>query len=349
MPRASNGALTEWVRLPTLLRAHPRLADPRARWGILFLLAVAFPLVVPNRYYVDVAALTGLYVMLGLGLNIVVGYAGLLDLGYVAFYAIGAYTSAILSKHFEWSFWATIPVAAGGAALSGVLLGLPVLRLRGDYLAMVTLGFGEIVRIVLNNLEFTGGPNGIISIPRPRLGEFVLKDPAHFYYLILAFCILTIFAVGRLRDSRIGRAWTCIREDELAAEMSGISLLQLKILAFALGATWSGFAGAIFAAKMRLVAPESFTWVESFIILCIVVVGGMGSIPGIVIGAAAMIVLPEMLRGFSQYRMLVFGGALVLMMLFRPEGLLPGTSRRRPRAVAPAPGARGPAREADPA
>jgi branched-chain amino acid transport system permease protein len=331
LPRASNGTLAAWTRWPALLWDQAWLGDRRVRWGILLVVAVAFPLVVQNRYYVDVAALTGLYVMLGLGLNIVVGYAGLLDLGYVAFYAIGAYTTAILSKTFGWSFWATIPVSASAAAVSGVLLGLPVLRMRGDYLAMVTLGFGEIVRIVLNNLEFTGGPNGIIAIPRPRLGDFVIKEPVHFYYLILAFCVLAIIAVARLRSSRIGRAWTYIREDELAAEMSGISLLQLKLLAFAMGATWSGFAGAIFAAKMRLVAPESFTWVESFIILCIVVVGGMGSIPGVAAGAAAMIVLPEVLRGFSQYRMFAFGAALVLMMLFRPQGLLPVTADGRAR------------------
>lgn len=309
-------------------------ADRRVRWVVGLALALAFPLVVRNRYYVDVAALTGLYVMLGLGLNVVVGYAGLLDLGYVAFYAIGAYTTAILTKLFGWDFWLTIPVSACLATLSGVLLGIPVLRLRGDYLAMVTLGFGEIVRIILNNLEITGGPNGIIAIPRPRIGEFVIKDPMHFYYLILAFCVLTIVAVGRLQESRIGRAWTCIREDELAAEMTGISVLHLKLLAFALGATWSGFAGSIFAVKMRLVAPESFTWVESFIILCIVVVGGMGSIPGVTVGAAAMIVLPEVLRGFAQYRMLVFGGVLVLLMLFRPQGILPaGLGRRAPATV----------------
>src|SRR5262249_39551393 len=287
---AARGRVAGGPGGPPLLWDQPGLEDRRVRWGILLGLAMAFPLAVQNRYYVDVAALTGLYVMLGLGLNIVVGYAGLLDLGYVAFYAIGAYTTAILSKTFGWSFWATIPMSVCAAAAAGVLLGLPVLRMRGDYLAMVTLGFGEIVRIVLNNLEFTGGPNGIIAIPRPRLGDFVIKEPVHFYYLILTFCVLTIIAVARLRNSRIGRAWTYIREDELAAEMSGISLLHLKLLAFALGAMWSGFAGAIFAAKMRLVAPESFTWVESFIILCIVVVGGMGSIPGVAAGAAVMIV-----------------------------------------------------------
>jgi branched-chain amino acid transport system permease protein len=335
LPRASDGGAATLARLPARLRAHPWLADPRVRWGIVLILAVTFPLVFPNRYWVDVAALTGLYVMLGLGLNIVVGYAGLLDLGYVAFYAIGAYTTAILLTRFDWSFWAAIPVSACFATISGVLLGIPVLRLRGDYLAMVTLGFGEIVRIILNNLEVTGGPNGIISIPRPRLGDFVIKDPVHFYYLILVFCVLTVFAVGRLRDSRIGRAWTYVREDELAAEMSGISLLHMKLLAFALGATWSGFAGAIFAVKMRLVAPESFTWVESFIILCIVVVGGMGNVAGVAVGAAAMIVLPELLRGLSLYRMFVFGGVLVVMMLFRPQGLLPGTGRRRADAPVP--------------
>jgi branched-chain amino acid transport system permease protein len=331
LPRASDETLRwRWAR-PWDLR---HVIHPRARWAVALLLALAFPLVIPNRYAVDVAALTGLYVMLGLGLNIVVGYAGLLDLGYVAFYAIGAYTTALLTTTFDWSFWAAVPVSAGLATMAGVLLGVPVLRLRGDYLAMVTLGFGEIVRIVLNNLEFTGGPNGIIAIPRPRLGDFILKDPVHFYYLILAFSVLTIFAVGRLRDSRIGRAWTYIREDEMAAEMSGISLLRLKLLAFALGATWSGFAGSIFAAKMRIVAPESFTWVESFIILCVVVVGGMGSIPGVTVGAAVMIVMPELLRGFSHYRMFVFGAVLVLMMLFRPQGLVPATAGRQIRAPA---------------
>jgi branched-chain amino acid transport system permease protein len=336
--RASEGTPAAEVGPRARPLAESRLADHRVRWGAVLVLAVAFPLVVQNRYYVDVAALTGLYVMLGLGLNIVVGYAGLLDLGYVAFYAIGAYTTAVLTKLFGWSFWASIPVSACLASIAGVLLGIPVLRLRGDYLAMVTLGFGEIVRIILNNLEVTGGPNGIITIPRPHLGGLVLKDPIHFYYLILVFCVLTVFAVSRIRDSRIGRAWTYIREDELAAELSGISLLRLKLLAFALGATWSGFAGAIFAAKMRIVAPESFTWVESFIILCIVVVGGMGSIPGVTVGAAAMIVLPEILRGFSHYRMFVFGAALVLLMLFRPQGLIPASIGARPRRPAPTAG-----------
>ncbi len=337
MLRASDGTAAR--RAPAARGGRGRV-DRRIGRALLLALLLAFPLLIRNRYYVDVAALTGLYVMLGLGLNVVVGYAGLLDLGYVAFYAIGAYTTALLTKSLDWSFWAAIPVSAGFATVAGVLLGIPVLRLRGDYLAMVTLGFGEIVRIILNNLEVTGGPNGIISIPRPWLGEFVIKDPTHFYYLVLAFCLLTVAAVGRLRESRIGRAWTYIREDELAAQMSGISLLHLKLLAFALGATWSGFAGAIFAVKMRIVAPESFTWVESFIILCIVVVGGMGSISGVAVGAAAMIVLPEVLRGLAQYRMLVFGGVLVLMMLFRPEGLLPRRVGRRPAAAGePAAGA----------
>jgi branched-chain amino acid transport system permease protein len=320
------------------------LAGPAAPWRarlvpvLLLLAALLFPPLVQNPYYIDIAALAGLYVMLGLGLNVVIGYAGLLDLGYVAFYAIGAYTSALLARDAGWSFWATLPVAALFATGSGVLLGIPVLRLRGDYLAMVTLGFGEIVRIILSNLEFTGGPNGIMSIPRPQFFGVRLWQPTHFYYLILTFCLLTMWGVRRLDDSRIGRAWACLREDELAAEMTGIDVMKVKLLAFALGATWSGFAGAIFAAKMTLVAPESFTWMESFIILCVVVLGGMGSIPGVTVGAAVMIVVPEVLREFAHYRMFAFGAGLVLMMLFRPEGVLPRRPpRRRPVAVAARP------------
>jgi branched-chain amino acid transport system permease protein len=328
-----------------------RVADGRAGRVLLLAAILLFPPLVQNPYYVDIAALTGLYVMLGLGLNVVIGYAGLLDLGYVAFYAIGAYTSALLTREAGWSFWAALPVAALFATASGVLLGIPVLRLRGDYLAMVTLGFGEIVRIILSNLAFTGGPNGIMSIPRPYLFGLRLWQPVHFYYLILCFCLLTVWGVRRLDDSRIGRAWAYIREDELAAEMTGISVMKMKLLAFALGATWSGFAGAIFAAKMTLVAPESFTWMESFIVLCVVVLGGMGSIPGVVTGAAAMIVIPEVLREFAQYRMFLFGGGLVLMMLFRPEGMIPRRAQRRAVGLAAAaasgagvPGARSPAR-----
>lgn len=326
------------LRWTTLIPEMPGLN----RLGYFLLLAavLAFPVIVSNRYYVDIAALVGLYVMLGLGLNIVIGFAGLLDLGYVAFYGIGAYTSAILTRDLGWSFWTSLPFSVLFASLSGVLLGLPVLRLRGDYLAMVTLGFGEIVRIVLNNLEFTGGSQGFDSIPRPWLLGFRITDPAHFYYLILAFCVLTIWGVRRLDDSRIGRAWACIREDELAAEMTGISVMRTKLLAFAIGASWSGFAGAIFAAKMTFLAPESFTWMESSIILCIVVLGGMGSIPGVVLGAAIMVVLPETVRGFAEYRMLAVGIALVLVMHLRPQGFLPRRARRRALGAAvKAPGA----------
>lgn len=315
-----------------------RLGDLRRRLSgysgtppVLAALLLLF-LVVPlfqNDYYRDVLTLTGMYAVLALGLNIIVGQAGLLNLGYAAFYAVGAYTYAILSTRYGLPFWPGLLAGASVAAAFAVLVGLPTLRLRGDYFAIVTLGLGEITRIVLNNWDsLTGGPNGIANIGRPVIAGYVLSSPLDFYYLILAIAVVTVIAMRRLMTSRVGRAWIAIREDETAAEAMGINTYRLKMLAFMIGSAWAGCAGAFFAAKMAFVSPESFTFFESVIILCMVVLGGMGSIPGIILGAFLLIALPEFFREFMDYRMLAFGAALVAMMIFRPQGLL-GTAKTK--------------------
>jgi branched-chain amino acid transport system permease protein len=293
-----------------------------------------FALVFPFTFsmYQTNIMITGLiYVMLGLGLNIVVGLAGLLDLGYVAFYAVGAYSYALLNHHFGIGFWVALPIGAGVGVFFGILLGFPVLRLRGDYLAIVTLGFGEIIRLILENWnEFSFGPSGIANIPRPSLFGIDLSlenATIYLYYLMILLVLFTIFVVNRLQDSRIGRAWIALREDEVACEAMGIDRRKTKLTAFALGATWAGMAGVIFAAKTTFINPASFTIWESIIILCIVVLGGMGSIVGVILGAFVLILLPEYLRVFSEYRMLIFGGMLVLMMVFRPGGIVSDVRR----------------------
>lgn len=293
-------------------------------------LFVALLIIIPlfqNDYYRDVLTLTALYAVLALGLNLVVGQAGLLNLGYAAFYAIGAYTYAILSTRFGLAFWPGLAAGAAASAFMALLIGLSTLKLRGDYFAIVTLGLGEITRIVLNNSDrVTGGPNGIPGIGRPVLFGHTISAPLEQYYLILIIAIITVFAMGRLMASRIGRAWVAIREDEIAAEAMGINTFRLKLLAFVVGSAWAGLAGVFFAAKMAFVSPESFTFFESVLILCMVVLGGMGSIPGIILGAFLLVMLPELFREFADYRMLGFGAALVLMMIFRPQGLL-GTAK----------------------
>lgn len=305
---------------------------PTARQRVsLVVIVMGFLIVGPlgmNNYWVDVLTLAAIYIVLALGLNVVVGMAGLLDLGYISFYAIGAYSYALLSTQLGLSFWAALPLGGLTATAFGVALGVITLRLRGDYLAIVTLGFIQIVHLVLNNWDrVTNGPNGILNIGRPALGSFVFSRPIHFYYLILSIVLLTILAVNRLSRSRIGRAWIAIREDEVAAQAMGVDTTRLKILAFALGAFWAGIAGVFFAGKFAFVSPESFTFFESVIVLSMVVLGGMGSIPGVVLGALIVVILPEVLREFASYRMLVFGAALVLMMIFRPQGLI-GNPRR---------------------
>ncbi len=287
--------------------------------------ALIFPFVA-SHYQINIMTTALIYVMLGLGLNIEVGLAGLLDLGYVAFYAVGAYSYALLNYHFGLGFWTLLPVGALLAALAGILVGLPVLRLRGDYLAIVTLAFAEILRLVLENWnDFSFGPSGISNIPRPGLFGIPLtpeQSAVYMYFILIVLCLLTIFVIYRLQNSRIGRAWVAMREDELACQAMGIDKTKAKLAAFALGATWAGMAGVLFAAKTTFINPASFTFLESAMILSIVVLGGMGSIAGVIIAAFAIILLPEYLRAFSDYRMILFGAALILMMIFRPGGLM---------------------------
>jgi branched-chain amino acid transport system permease protein len=299
-------------------------------YSAIFLILLCFPLLF-SSYQVNIMTTALMYVVLGLGLNIVVGMAGLLDLGYVAFYAVGAYTYALLHLHFGLGFWVALPLGGLLGALFGILLGFPVLRLRGDYLAIVTLGFGEIIRLVLENWsEFSQGPSGISNIARPSLFGLALSPEAtitYLYYLMILMVMVTVFIVNRLQHSRIGRAWLALREDDIACQAMGIDKTRIKLTAFALGATWAGMAGVFFAAKTTFVNPASFTFLESAIILCIVVLGGMGSIVGVVVGALILILLPEYLRDFAEYRMLAFGAILVVMMIIRPQGLIASMRR----------------------
>ena len=299
-------------------------------YGILAM-AMIFPFLT-STYQVTVMTTVFLYIMLGLGLNIVVGLAGLLDLGYVAFYAVGAYSYALLSYHFGIDFWIALPMGALIGALFGILLGFPVLRLRGDYLAIVTLGFGEIIRLVLENWnDFSFGPSGIANIPRPSFFGMDLSlqnATTYIYFIMVGLVIFTIFVVNRLQHSRIGRAWIALREDEIACQAMGIDKTKTKLAAFALGATWAGMAGVIFAAKTTFINPASFTFLESAMILSIVVLGGMGSITGVIVGALILILLPEYLRAFSDFRMLIFGALMVLMMVFRPQGMISNARRK---------------------
>lgn len=286
---------------------------------------IAFPFIF-SMYQTNIMTTALIYVVVGLGLNIVVGLAGLLDLGYVAFYAVGAYSYALLNVHFGLGFWAVLPIGAGLGFLFGILLGFPVLHLRGDYLAIVTLGFGEIIRLILENWNaLSFGPSGIANIPRPGFFGVTLslqQATIYTYFLVLALALFTVFVVNRLKDSRIGRAWIALREDEIACQAMGIDKTKTKLTAFALGATWAGMGGVVFAAKTTFINPASFTFWESVIFLCVVVLGGMGSIIGVIFGALILILLPEYLRAFSEYRMLLFGAILVIMMVFRPGGII---------------------------
>jgi branched-chain amino acid transport system permease protein len=349
------------------------LTDRRWRWitwGAVALLLLALPFIteaVLGRSWVRIIAVALLFVMLALGLNIVVGFAGLLDLGYIAFFAVGAYSYALLaSPQFavHWPFMVLLPLGAAIAAVFGILLGAPTLRLRGDYLAIVTLGFGEIIRVFLNNLNrpvnITNGPQGITLIDPLQIGGFSLAQshtfagltfsPVHNYYFVFLVCaVLSIALSLRLQNSRIGRAWVAIRDDELAASAMGINTSNVKLLAFAMGATFGGVAGGLFASFQGFISPESFQLIDSIMVLCMVVLGGMGNVAGVALGAVLLTALPEALRYIgplqqrwfggvivdpADLRMLLFGLALVLMMLLRPEGLWP--ARRRPVAAIPA-------------
>ena len=346
----------------------------RSVWVVfvaLGILLAALPFLVDaglGKSWVRILDFTLLYIMLALGLNIVVGYAGLLDLGYIAFYAVGAYLYALLaSPHFglHLPFWALLPLGALVAGMFGVMLGAPTLRLRGDYLAIVTLGFGEIIRIFLTNLNapinITNGPQGVNMIDPISIGSFsfnqthsvfdiAIPGVYNYYYLFLALALLIIFISIRLQDSRIGRAWVAIREDEVAAEAMGINTRNVKLLAFAMGASFGGISGGLFAGFQGFISPESFNLMESVMILCMIVLGGMGNIPGVILGAVLLTIFPEALRyigDFEQYalgrivvdpadlRMLIFGIALILIMIYRPAGLIP--SKRRRRELVPEP------------
>ncbi|MCB1751221.1 MAG: branched-chain amino acid ABC transporter permease [Gammaproteobacteria bacterium] len=326
--RRAAGGIAEREPLIQVILREPKYLYPLS--AAVLLCSLIFPHLV-STYQTNILITALMYVMLGLGLNIVVGLAGLLDLGYVAFYAVGAYSYALLNYHFDVGFWMALPIGALLAAMFGVLLGFPVLRLRGDYLAIVTLGFGEIIRLILENWnEFSQGPSGISNIPRPGFFgvELSLESAIlYLYYIMIAMVIFTIFVVNRLQDSRIGRAWVALREDEIACQAMGIDKRKTKLTAFALGATWAGMVGVIFAAKTTFINPASFTFLESAIILCIVVLGGMGSIFGVIVGALVLILLPEYLRALSDYRMLAFGAVLVTMMIFRPQGVVANIRR----------------------
>lgn len=286
-----------------------------------------------SEYWIGVLARVGLYATLALGLNIVVGFAGLLDLGYVAFYGISSYVYAFLaSPHFDihLPFWIVLPITIIVAALCGVLLGAPVLRLRGDYLAIVTLGFGEITYILLINLDrpvnITNGVNGILSIDPPKIGGHTLTQNLEYYYLILVFLFLTLIISHRLNNSRIGWAWRAIRDDEIAAQAMGVNITVAKLQAFAIGASFAGISGSILASWQRSVFPENFLFYESVNILCMVILGGMGSLIGVILGAGILVILPEILREFSQYRLLLFGLLLMIFMIFKPQGLVEKSS-----------------------
>jgi branched-chain amino acid transport system permease protein len=340
------------IQMPDVMGRLGSLWDRTPKYGrwVAYLLLIGFALILPADAIgaimtpqADWASVLfypiGIYVLLAIGLNIVVGQAGLLDLGYVAFFAIGAYAMAIFATDHGWNFWEALPVGIIIAMAAGVILGTPTLRLRGDYLAIVTLGFGEIIRITANNLDWTGGPRGISPIPHPpSVREFEVFgitplrygviDARPYYYLLVVVIVVVIILVKRLEHSRVGRSWAAIREDEDAAELMGVPTFKFKIAAFVMGAAIGGSAGVLFAAQTTSITPVNFPFILSALILCAVVLGGSGNLVGVIAGAFLIAWLPERFREFADYRMLVFGGALVLMMIVRPEGLIPSQRRR---------------------
>lgn len=318
-------------------RALPQIV----RW-LMTVVFVAFLAILPmleipllNTPDTDFATLLfdkiGLYILMGIGLNVVVGKAGLLDLGFVAFFAIGAYTMAQIGTLLGWSVWVILPLGVVAAMVFGAVLGLPTLRLRGDYLAIVTLGFGEIIRITALNTDWLGASRGVNNIPWPSpIGPLDFEDildPRPFYWVLLAIIILVIYLLKRIDRSRVGRAWEAIREDEDAAELMGVQTLKYKLWAFAIGAGIGGAGGVMFATKVGFISPDNFPLTLSVMFIAIVVLGGSGNVPGVILGAIAIAYIPERLRGFSEYRVLAFGAALVIMMNLRPEGLLPRKAR----------------------
>jgi branched-chain amino acid transport system permease protein len=316
--------------------AVQRTTAKKASMVALAVLLLFLPLIL-GTYLTEVVDNVGIYILMGFGLNIVVGFAGLLDLGYVAFFAIGAYVMGILTSSgglggAHLNFWFALPIAVGAAVIAGLILGIPVLGMRGDYLAIVTLGFGEIIRVlVVSDLlkEYIGGAQGILQIPKPEIFGYALVQPQQSYYLILAGTVLAGYVSWRMRDSRAGRRWMAMREDEDVAEATGIHLISTKLLAFGMGAAFSGLAGAIFASRLGSVFPHSFQLLISINVLSLIIVGGIGSLPGVVVGALVLVGLPELLREFAEYRMLLYGALLIAMMLLRPEGLWPSPISKR--------------------
>jgi branched-chain amino acid transport system permease protein len=326
-------------RVQDRINSLPSRQQKALQWGGKWVLPALILLLLPllGSYPSEVLNEVSRFVLMGLGLNIVVGFAGLLDLGYVAFFAIGAYTMGVLTSPeiawlpFHLSFWGALPFAVLLSVLAGVILGIPVLGMRGDYLAIVTLGFGEIIRLIALSdwlKPYIGGSNGITLIKTPIIGPFNLNTPQSLYYVFVAGCLIVAFLSIRVKDSRLGRAWMAMREDEDVAEAMGIDLVRTKLMAFATGAAFAGLSGAIFASKLTSVYPHSMQLLISINVLCVIIVGGMGSIPGVVVGALFLVGLPEILREFAEYRLMLYGAALVLMMLLRPEGLLPEARRK---------------------
>jgi branched-chain amino acid transport system permease protein len=292
-------------------------------WAALAIALLA-PFLIATPYALNIMTTAAIFVLLASGLNIVVGYCGLLDLGYIAFMAVGAYTAGIVAKAFELPLIFTIPVVLVMTVLAGLIIGAPTLRLRSDYLAIVTLGFGEITRITANNLSITGGPSGIFGIPGMlKIGDFDLQQPAVFYYFTVLVVAALVLASARLLHSRLGRAWRFVREDEDAAEAMGIHTYRVKLMAYIFGAVWGGFGGILFAAHLSAVSPQSFVFLQSALVLMAVVLGGMGNMRGVLLGALVISLLPELLRDFAAYRYLAFGLLLVIVMVFRPQGFWP--------------------------
>jgi branched-chain amino acid transport system permease protein len=315
--RGLNISLKYSDSIPALVKRYHTTAA-----AILISLFAVCPLFI-NNYFIDVLIMAGIYSILAIGLNVIVGFTGLLNLGFAAFYACGAYTYALLNTKFGLGFWTCLPISAGFTSLIGLLLAVPALRLRGDYLAIVTLGFGEIMRLVLNNWDsLTHGPNGITGIGPPHLATISLADIRYYYYLVFVILLLSLAVIRRVEDSRFGRAWKAIKENEIAASAVGINVTKYKLFAFAFGTFWAGIAGILFAAKMQFVSPESFTFIESVLILSMVIIGGLGNTYGAVVGAFLLVLLPEALREVQLYRMLLLGIGLVFLMRFRPQGLL---------------------------
>ncbi|WP_407312546.1 branched-chain amino acid ABC transporter permease [Desulfosporosinus sp. SB140] len=304
------------------LRQRLKSRKTRGIFLTLLIIVVALMPLAANNYVEEVMTNTFFYVILALGLNIVIGYAGLVDLGYAAFFAVGAYTTGIL-MHYGLNFWVTIPIAVIFCIIAGIIIGGPTLRLRSDYLAIVTLGFGEITRITARNLKITGGASGLVGIQRPSIFGHKLYQITDFYYTFFILVILAVIIALRIHNSRLGRAWQYIREDEDAAEAMGIDPVKTKLYAYMIGAAFGGVAGAFFAVKMTAISPETFAFTQSAMILLAVILGGMGKIPGAILGAVFLVFFPEIFRDIGQMRMLLFGILLVIIMVFRPQGLWP--------------------------